>query len=136
MAKVRVKNPNNYVVLAELSNGVTKTFKPHSFFVLDQDEVEILAATTTFFSNGHLEIDDEKVVEEIGLDKEEVKTFTDEDIRKILKGKVSDFHKFIDESIGNLGLIIKIREVAEKEDLPASKIKYMNEKLDIDVIAM
>ncbi len=136
MAKVRVKNPNNYLVLAELSNGVVKAFKPHSFFVLDQDEVEILAATTSFFSNGHLTIEDEKVVEEIGLTEEEVKVLSDDDIKKILKGKVADFHKFIDESVGNLSMIIRIREIAEKEDLPASKIKYMNEKLDIDVIAM
>lgn len=133
--KVRVENPNKYTVIVGLSNGVVREVKPKSFVLLPIDEVDYLAATTSFFTDKHLIIADKgvpnkEVIEEVGLDPEEVHYLTDEELEKKLKGgKISDFQKFIDGYVGNIPQSARIREMAAKLDLRASRMDYIAEKL-------
>lgn len=132
--KVRIENPNNYLVIVGLSNGISREVKPGAFVMIDPEEVEYLAATTSFFTDKHLIIKDQKVVEELGLDPEETHYVTDEELAKILKsGKVADFHKYIDSLVGNLPQIIRVRDMASELDLASSRVKYINEKLNVEI---
>lgn len=134
MKKVKVENPNNYRVYAELSNGITKEVKPKAFITIDQDEVEFLAATTSFFSDGHLIIRDQNVIEEVGLEPEDIHYVSDDELKKILKGgKVADFHAYIDGIVGNLPQTIRVRDMAKELDLASSRVKYITEKLKVEI---
>lgn len=131
--KVRVRNKNNYLVIVGLSNGIVRQVKPHAFIDLDKDEVEYLAATSSLFTKHHLTIENEQVIDDIGMDKEEVKYLEDEELKKILRGgKVSDFHAFID-SVDSIPMITRIREMVEGMDLPSSRARYITEKLGIEI---
>lgn len=133
--KVRVENPNKYLVIVGLSNGVVREVKPQSFILIDKDEVDMLASSTSFFTDKHLIIANRgvpntEVIEEIGLDPKEVEFMTDEELEKKLKGgKVSEFQKFIDGFVGNIPQSARIREMADKLDLRASRMDYITEKL-------
>lgn len=133
--KVRVENPNKYLVIVGLSNGVVREVKPNTFVMLDKDEVDMLASSTSFFTEKHLIIakngvPNEEVIEAVGLDPDEVHYVSDEELEKKLKGgKIADFQAFIDSYVGNIPQSARIREMAGKLDLRASRMEYITEKL-------
>ncbi len=134
LAKVRIENPNNFLVIVGLSNGIVREMKPHTILDIEKEEVEYLAASTSFFTKKHLIIKNEKDAEAVGLSSEESHYVTDEELKKILKGgKVADFHAYIDSLVGDIPQIARIRNLAPSLDLQASRVKYINEKLGQDI---
>lgn len=108
--------------------------KPHTILDIEKEEVEYLAASTSFFTKKHLIIKNEKDAETVGLSPEESHYVSDDELKKILKGgKVSDFHSYIDSIVGDVPQIARVRKLAPTLDLQSSRVKYINEKLNQDI---
>lgn len=129
--KVRVENPNKFRTGITLSSGVHRTILPGSFALIEPEEYEYLESTTTIFEQGILCVNDEKVVENIGIDPKDRKRESDEEVIKKLKGgKMDAFKKYIDD-ITAIPMQMRIRDIAREIDLPKTRSDYIEKAFGI-----
>lgn len=123
--KVRVENPNKFRTGITLSTGVHRSILPGSFALIEPEEYEFLESTSTIFEEGVLCVNDLSVVESIGLNPEDRKRETDEEIIKKLKGGRNDaFQKYID-GIDAIPMQMRIRDIVKEIDLPKTRTDYI-----------
>lgn len=119
--KIKVFNKTKHKVGVTMMSGAGRTIAPNTFIIADEDEVANWAASTRLFSAKHLTIDDEEVMTNCGLSKEDVAYETDDEIRKILeKSNLAALRKYL-ESVTEIHVANRIKEVAKECDLKSSK---------------
>lgn len=134
--KVKVYNrtKGNYGI--KLPSNVEYNIRPGSFIPLTKDDIAYVESQCAYnkkpFATGRLVIEEQKKVdvsEELGIIPDEKNFFeSDEDIDKKLKGTVKNFKKWL-EGIEDQAMLFNIAERAKALDLPASKLKILNEKV-------
>ena len=131
--KVKVYNRNKHDVGIVLMNGIPRNVVAGSFMLLDEDDIAFLMSTTTVFTGHHLSIEDDEVIADLGVEKDEVFVPTDDDIEKKLKSSNNASLKKYLEGITELHLRKRICQIAKGLDLPASKIKLIEDEFDLVV---
>lgn len=137
--KVKIQNKTTHNVGIRYSNGIEKNITPNMILEIPKSEFEYLASGTKLFTQKHLTALSDEAVESVGLDKEEVKFETDEEIiNKLVKSKMSDFVKYLDGCEAQ-HLQFRIVDIIKKngllDTLPATKISKINSIFNIDLNA-
>ena len=138
--KIKVLNPQKFdigVVTPENKLGIN--IKAGTFAYLSEDDIGYINATSRILQRGLLRVDnpvkEAEVLESIGIDVNAEPNFvTDEDIRKMLgqsAKKLEDWLAGITEEY----LLDRVFEIAQAENLPASKLKVLQAvKPEVDIL--
>lgn len=125
--KVKITNPNNFMIGLKLMDGIREIpVYPNSFVILDSNEVFYINNMCTLFKRGMLIIEDDEINEMLGFTKNKVYNLTSEEIEKTLKGSVKKIKEELSD-IKEKHIKDRIVKVAKEMDLPASKIKVVEE---------
>ena len=130
----KVWNHNNYDIGVKFTNGTERNIRAHSFYPMPRVEIDYLSAVSTVFERNRLTIEDpdeaKQILEENGIVTENNPYFdADEDIKKRLRGSAQNIEKWL-KGIDDFVLIDRIAEIAKEVDLPASKMKLIEAKLE------
>lgn len=129
--KVRVVNQTRYGIGFKLPNGVERNIVAGTFAILSRDDVEYLMsiAPKLFEAPCQLLVQDDELLQDFGVaDKVEDVKIDREEIGRKLAGNAKSLKTWLDTVTEPFVLDI-IREIASKMDLPASKLKILEEKL-------
>jgi hypothetical protein len=126
--KVKVINPNNFMVGLKLMDGVREVVvHPNSFIMLDANEIYYINNMCRIFSKKHLLIDDEQINQDLGYAEKTVINLSNEEIVKMLKGSFPQLKKEL-ENITEKHIIDKVISIAKTiDDLPKNKIAFLQE---------
>lgn len=129
--RVRVRNTTKYDIGLTTQNGVGYNIKPGLFVTMNRDDVEynMGLAPKLFEKPAMLVVEDEELSQIVGIDDVAHATYTDAELDKVLKGTANKLKAFIDENRQNMHIIERLAGIAEKMDLPASKIRVLKEVL-------
>lgn len=130
----KVWNHNNYDIGVKFTNGTERNIRAHSFFPMPRVEIDYLSAISTVFEKNRLTIEDpdeaKQILEENGIITENNPYFdADEDIKKRLRASTQNIEKWL-KGIDDVVLLGRISDVAKSVDLPASKMKLIEAKLE------
>ena len=134
--KYRVRNNTSFDIAVRMMDGKERAIKAKSFFPMTKDEIDYIASVCTLISTNHLTIDDpedaKEILEDNGIVVEDNPVFMDdEDIRKHLRASAANVKKWLDDIEFDRVLFIRIKTIAEEMDLPASKMKVVEARLNI-----
>jgi hypothetical protein len=128
--KVRITNPNKCLVGLRFMDGREQAVHPGSFVILDANNVSYINNMCTLFKKGVLIIEDNEINEFLGLDKSY--NVTDEEIRDIL-GKSAKIIQGKMEALSEKHILDRFVNIAKEFDLPASKLKVIEDITGINV---
>ncbi len=134
MGKIKVFNDNKHHVGIKLENGTGRDIAPGSFALLNEDDVAFIMSTSSLFSNHHLSIKDEAVIEDLGVTKEDVNFDSDEEIlAKLKKSNLPTLKKYL-SGIKEPHLQNRVIALAKVNgDLAVSKITAIEEAFDTEI---
>ena len=129
--RVRVRNTTTYDIGLMTMNGFGYNIKPGLFIMMNRDDVEynMALAPSLFTPPARLVVEDEELNHLAGIEEAKTATYTDAELEKVLKGAAPKLKSFLDENKLNEHIIERVARMAEKMDLPASKIKVLQEVL-------
>lgn len=130
---IKVSNPNEFNVGIKLMDGIQeRNIRGNSFTYLDEKEIYFIDSICSLFKRGILIIDSDEINSNLGLT--EVKDgVNDENLEKILKGNVMKMKAEM-KKITEKHVIDKVIQLAVKLDLPASKLKILEEVFKINIV--
>lgn len=132
--KIKVTNPNGHHVGVVFVSGIERNIPPKGFVLATEDDIAYWQATTNLFKNKHLTFDNEEVVEELGMEKEELKIDSDEEIlKKLSNGTMANLRKYL-EGINEFHMRQRVIEVAKKGDLKKSRLDLVEEIFSTEII--
>lgn len=126
-----MNNRRKFAVGLILQNGSERSVMPGSFVMLSRDEIEYLAsiAPTLFEGEKMLQLEDRAVAAEMGFIESAEQPVMDEDeIRKRLSQRVPQLKVWL-ATVQEGYLLDAICDVADKMDLPASKLQLLQERM-------
>lgn len=127
--KVKVSNPYNFRQGLKLMDGVREVVvHPKNFVWLDEDEIYFINNMATTFQRRKLIVHDDEVNRNLGLDvKDDVVSYTDEEIKEILLGNFMQMKKKLGD-VKDKHVINRIIQVAKGlDELATGKIKFLQE---------
>lgn len=126
--KVRVTNVTPYNIGLKAQNGIEYNIKPHLFVTMNREDVEynMAIAPRLFSSPAQLIVSDEELNSMMGIDAEKANVCDSATIEKALKGTAAKLKTWLAEN-KQPHVLESVYEVAMKMDLPASKIKVLQE---------
>jgi hypothetical protein len=129
--RVRVRNTTNYDIGLVTMNGFGYNIKPGMFIMMNREDVEycMALAPRLFVAPARLVVEDVELSQVVGIEDPKVATFTDADLEKVLKGNANKLKAFLEENQEQEHIIERIARMAKKADLPASKIKVLQDFL-------
>ena len=128
--KVRVTNPNKFLVGLRLMDNREMVVHPGSFVILDANNISYLNNMCTLFRKGVLIVEDNEINEFLGLDKSY--NVSDEEIKDILK-KSANIIKIKMEALSEKHILDRFVNIAKDLDLPASKLKVIEDITGINI---
>lgn len=132
MAKIKVYNRNSYDYGVVFADGIrSQNIRAGSFLPMEEDDIYFLDSISSTFREKHLIIDEKdsrakEIYQNLGFVNEDDKVLSKEDIEKLLKGAFATMKAEL-EKIEEPHLRYQVYEVAKTMDLPASKIKFVEE---------
>lgn len=126
-----MNNRRKFAVGLILQNGSERSVMPGSFVMLSRDEIEYLAsiAPTLFEGEKMLQLEDRAVAVEMGfIESAEQPVMDEEEIRKRLSQRVPQLKAWL-ATVQEGYLLDAICDVADKMDLPASKLQLLQERM-------
>lgn len=125
--KYKVWNENKYDHGIVYPDGVrNQNVKPGSFALLTEDEIYFINSISRTFSGKHLTVKEQHILENLGLATPESKAFSDLEIIELLKGNPMKMKKELGKITEN-NQKYRVYDIAKTLDLPASKIKFIEE---------
>lgn len=130
--KIRVTNPNKFMVGIIRHNGVESKVHPNSFVILDPEDIYYINNMSSVFSRRMLLIDNDEINEDLGLKEKTVMSFSREEIEKLLRGNIKAFKEALPPEKTEKHMLDKVVEVALTiDDLAMNKINYLDETFGI-----
>lgn len=126
-----MNNRRKFAVGLILQNGSERSVMPGSFVMLSRDEIEYLASIAPKLFEGEkmLQLEDRAVAVEMGFIESAEQPVMDEDeIRKRLSQRVPQLKAWL-ATVQEGYLLDAICDVADKMDLPASKLQLLQERM-------
>lgn len=129
--RVRVRNTTKYDIGLVTMNGFGYNIKPGLFMMMNRDDVEynMALAPTLFEAPARLVVEDVELSQIVGIEDPKTATPTDAELNKILKGSAAKLKDYLEENKRNEHILERIAALAKQADLPASKIRVMQEAL-------
>ena len=129
--RVRVRNATKYDIGLVTMTGFGYNIKPGLFIMMNRDDVEynMALAPRLFEAPARLVVEDVELAQVVGIEDPKAATPSDEDLTKILKGSAAKLKDYIEKNKENEHILERLAGLAKKADLPASKIKVMQEAL-------
>lgn len=128
--KIRIINPNRFMVGLKLMDGIREVVvHPNSFVFLEENDVYYINNMCRLFREKTLFIDDEEINETLGYDKDYL---TNEKIKHLLSKSPKDIKKVVEEN-NYKHIKDRIVNVAKDMDLPASKLRIIEEATGYDI---
>lgn len=126
--RVRITNVTRHDIGLRNQTGIEYNIRPHAFITLGKDDAEyMIAIARELFDGGELRVNDEELANNLDLLKPNDPAPSDDDvIRKALSGKAAEVKKYLSAQTSPF-VIDCICEVAKQMDLPASKMKLVQE---------
>ena len=131
--KIKVYNPTQHDVgvylLDNPLNG--RNIRPGSFIFMTEADIEMLLATTTLFSEGHLKVEEkaEQILADNGIDlQENASLMSDEEIKKKLGMSAKKLCEWLD-GVKVDHVLDHIYQVAMSMDLPKTKLEVLRSKM-------
>ena len=131
MNKYRVNNPTKFPIGVRHYNGTECAIHPGSFTMMTIEEIEYLAsiAPKLFMGEKMLRLEDRELAVQLGfIDSVDTPVLDEAEIRRRLKQNVSQVREWLN-GIAEGYPIDTICDVAEKMDLPASKLQLLQERM-------
>lgn len=137
MDKVKIQNKTNHDVGIMFTNGIGKNITPNMVLEIPYSEFEYLATGSRLFSDKHLTVLTDEVLDKVGLDAEALKFETDEEvIAKLTKSKMPEFVAYLNgvtEQHNQFRIIDLIKKRGLMEKLAAAKINKLNSIFNVDL---
>lgn len=129
--RVRVRNTTKYDIGLVTMNGFGYNIKPGLFMMMNRDDVEynMALAPMLFEAPARLVVEDVELSQIVGIEDPKTATPTDAELNKILKGSAAKLKDYLEENKRNEHILERIAALAKQADLPASKIRVMQEAL-------
>lgn len=129
--RVRVRNTTTYDIGLTTMTGFGYNIKPGLFIVMNREDVEycMALAPRLFEAPARLVVEDAELSQVVGIDDVKQATPSDAELTKILKGSASKLKEYIEKNKANEHILERLARLAKAADLPASKIKVMQEAL-------
>lgn len=129
--KVRVRNTAPYDIGVMGLNGIGYNIKSGLFILMNREDVEynMALAPKLFEKPAMLVVEDEELSMNMGIDDVKTATYTDADLEKAIKSSASKFREFLQENSENKHILERVAKIVKKMDLPASKIRALQEVL-------
>lgn len=129
--RVRVRNTTKYDIGLVTMNGFGYNIKAGLFMMMNRDDVEynMALAPTLFEAPARLVVEDVELSQIVGIEDPKTATPTDAELNKILKGSAAKLKDYLEENKRNEHILERIAALAKQADLPASKIRVMQEAL-------
>lgn len=128
--KIRIINPNRFMVGLKLMDGIREVVvHPNSFVFLEENDVYYINNMCRLFREKTLFIDDEEINDTLGYDKDYL---TNEKIKHLLSKSPKDIKKVVEEN-NYKHIKDRIVNVAKDMDLPASKLRIIEEATGYDI---
>lgn len=135
--KVKVYNRSGSDFGIVTATGLGKNIKPDTFELLTEEDIQYIASTSSAFTRGYLFVDEDKaeVLENAGVDPAQNKYYTDEELKKILKGgKRQDFDEFVSQfGIEDIQMRNRIAKMAKEADIPNSRAQFIEDTYFTDL---
>lgn len=134
---VRVRNNMRYAIGVKLLSGAERTIMPGSFTMLSQDDIEYINSLSVPqkrpFTTGRLSVETDTETKEmldealeVGAEGYEAFETREEIENKLAKSSAKAIKEWISE-IQSKDFLFEIGEAAKSMDLPASKVKVIQE---------
>lgn len=135
--KYRVRNNTTFDIAVRMVDGKERLIKANSFLPMEKDEIDYLSSLCTLFASNHLTIDDadeaKAILEDNGIVVDDNPVFMDdEEIKKHLRASAVNVKKWLDGVEYDRVLYGRIKRIADEMDLPSSKMKVVEAKLNIE----
>lgn len=129
--RVRVRNTTKYDIGLVTMNGFGYNIKAGLFMMMNRDDVEynMALAPTLFEAPARLVVEDVELSQIVGIEDPKTATPTDAELNKVLKGSAAKLKDYLEENKRNEHILERIAALAKQADLPASKIRVMQEAL-------
>lgn len=129
--RVRVRNTTKYDIGLTTMNGFGYNIKSGLFMMMNRDDVEynMALAPMLFEAPARLVVEDVELSQIVGIEDPKTATPTDAELNKILKGSAAKLKDYLEENKRNEHILERIAALAKQADLPASKIRVMQEAL-------
>ena len=129
--RVRVRNTTKYDIGLVTMNGLGYNIKPGLFVMMNRDDVEynMALAPSLFREPAQLVVEDEELSQAAGIEDFKKAAYTEADLEKVLKGSANKLKTFLEENQENRHVLEGIAQLAMKADLPASKIRVLQEAM-------
>ena len=133
VTKYRVNNPLKFSIGVRHCNGTECAILPKSFTMMTIEEIEYLAsiAPKLFVGEKMLRLEDRELAVALGfIDSVDTPVFDETEIRRRLNQRVPEIREWLN-GIEEDFLIDMICDVADKMDLPVSKMRLLQERMPI-----
>lgn len=129
--RVRVRNTTKYDIGLVTQTGLGYNIKAGLFITMSRDDVEynMALAPKLFVKPAQLVVEDDELSQSVGIDSFKEAAISDAEIEKVLKGTAAKMKAFVQENKENHHILEALAGKAEKMDLPASKIRVLQEVL-------
>ena len=130
--KIILRNPQKFdvgIVTLEKEHGIN--IRAGSFAIVNQNEINYLASTSTLLQDGILTVDDEHIesMKKVGIDPETDPNFIkDEEIKKKLAGTTKKLTEWLD-TVEQGHILDRIYDIADSMNLSADKLRVLREKM-------
>ena len=133
--KYRVYNNNNFSVGIKLENPDRElNIRPNTSVLMEEEDIFYTDSVSKLFAKGVVYIEDQDMLEKMGYVERNPNSISEEEIEAMLKLGNAKLRKEI-AKITERHAIAKVVSVIQKGkvDLSQSKIKIINDALDIDI---
>lgn len=129
--RVRVRNATKYDIGLTTMTGFGYNIKPGLFIMMNREDVEynMALAPKLFEAPARLVVEDAELSQVVGIEDPKEATPTDADLIKVLKGNANRLKEYIDTNKENEHILERLAVLAKEADLPASKIKVLQDAL-------
>lgn len=129
--RVRVRNATKYDIGLTTMTGFGYNIKPGLFIIMNREDVEynMALAPRLFEAPARLVVEDVELSQAVGIDDPKAATPSDQELLKILKGNAGKLKDYIEKNRMNEHILERLAGLAKDADLPASKIKVMQDAL-------
>lgn len=137
MAKVKVFNRNKFDIGIRLMNPVREqNIKAGSFTVVDEDDVYYLDTICSLFRKGKLVVEDETVLNNLGITEKNPNTITETEIITILKNaNFLKMKKELSEIVEPHAIALVYQTVKNMaNELSGAKLKYLSKFCGRDLL--
>ena len=127
--RVKVRNVTTYDIGLATMNGFGYNIKPGLFVLMSRDDVEynMALAPSMFEPPARLVVEDEELSMQVGITDTQHATYTDAELEKVLKGSAQKLKAFLEENREHDHIMERIIQMAQKADLPGSKLKIFQD---------